>query len=70
MREPFQTADGRWVSNERCNCGHLSSAHLDLLFCFGKGQAYKEPGHGSCKRCECPQFTWKAFVFVDGGEGS
>jgi hypothetical protein len=39
-----------------CLCGHFGDApdsdHYDAV----------EPGHGACKRCHCPRFTWIGFI--------
>lgn len=41
------------IKDERCYCGHLKSEHWDRF----------SQGHGPCIKCDCPQFTWKEFVF-------
>lgn len=40
-----------------CTCKHsgdgLQSSHLNTKY---------ESGHGACKDCRCPQFTWAGFL--------
>lgn len=42
----------------RCDCGHsggaLNSQHSRRM--------YGAAGHGPCKKCDCPQFTWAAWI--------
>lgn len=40
------------IIDEYCTCGCLKSEHNDTL----------AKGHGSCKKCDCPKFTWASFV--------
>ena len=35
---------------ERCNCGHQQKDH--------ETEHELIPGHGRCKKCYCPKFTW------------
>ena len=43
------------IIDEMCQCGHLKSEHnTTIVFA---------PGHGSCKNCECKQFTWKKIIY-------
>ena len=40
------------IIDEMCGCGARRSEHEDT---FGYG-------HGTCKRTECPKFSWASFV--------
>ena len=57
--------EGRLAEHELCTCGHLRSEHIDLV--TPDGRSFKIPfeqpeGHGECKKCKCPQFTWKGWI--------
>jgi len=43
------------IVDEMCQCGHLKSLH---------GSRFVK-GHGKCTVCNCEQFTWISFVYVD-----
>ncbi len=50
------------TENEMCDCGHFG----------GRSNAKRqhenriEIGHGACKECHCPQFTWIGFCDEQG----
>lgn len=52
---PVTKTNGTKVRIGICKCGHTGgvshSEHYDNL----------EYGHGDCKKCPCPQFTWKGW---------
>jgi len=46
---------------EMCDCGHFggespNSMHVDRF----------QNGHGACRECKCPQFTWVGFCNAYG----
>ncbi len=53
---PRKLPSGKVQIDERCTCGCLRSQHYDSL-------AF---GHGSCRECICPKFTWSAHVVGAG----
>jgi len=53
-----RTGRTRSVIDEICKCGALRTEHSTRV-------AF---GHGNCTRTLCLQFTWRAFVFDEGGE--
>jgi len=46
---------------ELCNCGHFGG-HSPLE----QHMPNFEKGHGSCKECNCEQFTWIGFCDEKG----
>jgi hypothetical protein len=51
--------NGRYITDEVCQCGHLRSLHDDTV-------GY---GHGSCTMhagsCQCTKFSWARFVYSE-----
>lgn len=51
----IEPSTGRRIVDERCQCTHRRSEHEDRF----------AVGHGKCKLCNCPQFTWVSFIYAD-----
>ena len=66
-RDAILKAQAEGTLDELCNCGHLRSEHRGAKT---GNQELDEAlaGHGSCTRCECEKYRFKAFVKVDRGE--
>ncbi len=63
FRHNFETCPNpkfRGYVDERCECDCLRSEHNDVG--FGEGMPVGLMGHGSCCRCDCEKYRWKAFV--------
>jgi hypothetical protein len=62
---PYLSESRLRAAEERCDCGHLRSAHDDRWATFG-GLAFGVPGHGRCCRdgCRCPRFRRAAWAFA------
>ena len=52
------------IIDELCVCGHKKSEHCSLYSDRERGFVAK--GHGKCKKCSCPKFTWNAYILDDG----
>lgn len=63
------------IIGELCTCGHLKTHHLNIAFppgTIGEDRIVKDLGtqqrakhHGACSMCNCPQFTWKEYVYEE-----
>ncbi len=51
------------LKNEMCECGHLGGNSS-----IEQHSSRYAKGHGSCKKCDCKQFTWVKFVDEDGND--
>lgn len=48
------------IVDEICMCGHLKSMHRPSNEALAHDVLVL--GHGPCRECDCPKFTWKDFV--------
>lgn len=46
---------------EVCQCGHFGGMSAN-----GVHETHFQQGHGACKKCHCPQFTWVGFHDAHG----
>jgi len=60
----FSRRAGRWVTGEKCLCGHTKSEHGSRLI-RGKTCHVRQPNEGGCTcDCSCKNFTWAGWVYA------